>query len=167
MHEIMDSSSNGESGEGDYNIERLFAIQLPEGLSQDEIAELMAELQRIKGITAFEEESRGVPGLESIGQLLADPGTYVVVAVSAGVVAQSLSAVASPIRYLRENAAKLKQIREDIAAIIETWRGKGDTEAKAKATFQPENSDEAKALKDVTGDDVEHAITRDKTRAKA
>jgi hypothetical protein len=152
MQEMM-SSEDGD-------IERLFAIQLPADLSQDEIAELKAELEKIEGVTAFEEESRGGP--ESIGQLLADPGTYVVVAVSAGIVAQSLNAVANPLRYLRENAAKLKQMRDDLTAIIETWRGKGDTEAKAKATFKPENTEDTKALKDVTGDDVEHAITRDK-----
>jgi hypothetical protein len=144
-------------------VERLFAIQLPEGLSEDEITELVTQLQRIEGVTAFEEEQRNI--VETISQVLNVSGPYIVVAISAGVVGQSIEAARHPIKFVRNNATKLKEMREDITAIIETWRGKGDTEAKAKATFKPENSDQTKALKDVTGDDVEHAITRDKTKA--
>ncbi len=143
--------------------ERLFVLQIPTNLSQEQLAELTQALERIEGLQVIQEEERG---LETF---IPDTFNLVVVAVALGVVDRGLDGVKHPVKYLRNNAAKVKEIASDLNAIIKEWFGNGsETTAKEKITFSPATQEAnkskpkkkpAKKFKDVTEDDLEDAIT--------
>ena len=140
---------------------RLFELDLPSDLDSQETQELLQALEGIGGVQVIQENSRGV-----IEEVVPNLTHYVVLVVATGVVGMGLDAVHHPIKYLKNNSAKLKEMTDDLHSIIQTWTSKGDTTKKERATLKPapesrpkaKTRSKAKKFKDVTQDDLKNAI---------
>jgi hypothetical protein len=150
---------NDQSADQSVQVEQahLFSIRIPATLSQSEVDDLVEALQQFEGLQVIQEETR------NITDILSNTYDLIVFAVAAGTVSAGVNAVQHPVKYLRTNAAKIKETATDLKQIFQIWFGKGDTETKAHAEFEPaeQKNQPSKKLKDVTEKDVEDVISNE------